>query len=255
MASGSDAAACASASTKVSGVGAAGVVGVAGSPIADATWASLAVTAGLSMSPICRASLTSFCSEVMTLAGERPVATSLTSSKLFLRSAISASRMASWNWPWNSDAIRRALPIHCPTMRRTPGSSLGPIAISATTPMTSSSLHPISNMKKSAYASAPLVPPCPGLSEQVPSLRERAPPAPFTHRSNGLAADIRAGGRRSRAVIDRLDRLGLLRRLVVVLHALLEGLDALRDVAHQIRNLAAPEQQQDAPDHDDPVPN
>ena len=43
IASGSVAAACASASTKVSGVGAAGVVGVTGSSIADATCASLAV--------------------------------------------------------------------------------------------------------------------------------------------------------------------------------------------------------------------
>ena len=43
--------------------------------------------------------------------------------------------------------------------------------------------------------------------------------------------------------------------LVVVLHALLEGLDALRDVAHQVRNLAPAEQQQDDCDHDDPVPN
>ena len=41
----------------------------------------------------------------------------------------------------------------------------------------------------------------------------------------------------------------------VVGHALLEGLDALRDVAHQIGNLAAAEQQQDDCDHDDPVPN
>ncbi len=112
-------------------------------------------TAGLSMSPICRASLTSFCSEVMTLAGERPVAASLTSSKLFLRSAISASRMASWNWPWNSAAILRALPIHCPTMRSTPGSSFGPMAISATTAMTTSSLHPMSNMNSSAHARRP----------------------------------------------------------------------------------------------------
>ena len=89
---------------------------------------------GLSISPICSASLTSFCSDVMKIAaGDMPVATSLTSSKLFFRSAISASRIASWNWPWNSAAIWRALPIHCPTMRSTPGSSFGPMAISATT--------------------------------------------------------------------------------------------------------------------------
>ena len=64
----------------------------------------------------------------------------------FLMSAISASRIASWNWPWNSDAMRRILPIHWPQVRRTPGSSFGPIAINATTPMTTSSPHPISNI-------------------------------------------------------------------------------------------------------------
>ena len=109
-------------------------------------------TAGLSTSSIRSASLTSFCSEVMMLPPVKPVAASLTSSKLFLRSAISASRIASWNWPWNSAAILRALPIHCPTMRSTPGNSFGPMAISATTAMTTSSLHPMSNMKNSAHA-------------------------------------------------------------------------------------------------------
>jgi hypothetical protein len=57
-------------------------------------------------------------------------------------------------------------------------------------------------------------------------------------------------------VIDGLHRFGRLFGLLgIVLHALLEGLDALRDVAHQVRNLAATEQQQDHCDHDDPVPN
>jgi hypothetical protein len=37
-------------------------------------------------------------------------------------------------------------------MRSTPGSSFGPMAISATIAMMTSSLHPISNMKISAYA-------------------------------------------------------------------------------------------------------
>jgi len=95
----------------------------------------------------------------------KPVAASLTSSKLFLRSAISASRMASWNWPWNSAAILRALPIHCPTMRSTPGSSFGPMAISATTAMTAISLHPISNMNFSAHARRPR--PAPFLNRRV----------------------------------------------------------------------------------------
>jgi hypothetical protein len=68
------------------------------------------------------------------------------SSACFFRSATSASRNASWNWPWNSADMRRILPIHCPIERSTPGSSFGPIAISATMPMTTSSDQPMSNM-------------------------------------------------------------------------------------------------------------
>src|SRR6266478_1057239 len=75
--------------------------------------------------------------------------------------------------------------------------------------------------------------------------------------SDSLAADVgaRRRGWRCVVVIDRLHGLGLFRSLVIVLHALLEGLDTLRDVAHQVGNLAAAEQQQDDCDHDDPVPN
>src|SRR6185437_13497989 len=160
IASGSPGAACASASTDVSGAGRTGV-GVTGSMVA--TVASLegsaspnpeVVGASMGLSTSSRRSevVTSFCSDVMILPLARPDAASRTSSKLFLRSAISASRMASWNWPWNSEAILRALPIHCPTMRSTPGSSFGPMTISATTAMTAISLHPISNMKNPAHA-------------------------------------------------------------------------------------------------------
>src|SRR3954463_6729344 len=162
MASGSFTAACASASTKVSGVGASGVVGVAGASLEVAS-ASLEVaggstaaevSAGLSSASTRSASLTSFWSEVIRLLPAKPEAASLTSSKLFLRSAISASRIASWNWPWNSAAILRPFPIHCPTMRSTPGSSFGPMAIRATTPIRTSSLHPMSNMRSSVHASS-----------------------------------------------------------------------------------------------------
>ena len=123
--------------------------GVTGGSTADV---SAAEAAGLSRTSMSSALLTSFSSEVIRLPVVKPDAASFTSSKLFLRSAISASRMASWNWPWNSAAILRALPIHCPTMRSTPGSSFGPMAISATTAMTAISLHPISNMNDSAHA-------------------------------------------------------------------------------------------------------
>src|SRR5258705_13638348 len=284
IASGSPATACASASLKVSGIGISGVVGVTGASSFDVAGGSIAGVsltdaAALSMPSMSSALPTSFSSEVMVLLPVKPVAASLTSSKLFLRSAISASRMASWNWPWNSAAILRALPIHCPTMRSTAGNSFGPMAISATTAMTTSSLHPMSNMKNSAHASRfhpntclnkiwaarvslsrscsaglaqPVLPRvCRTINTLRPLCRKPAPRC-----SDNLAADIRSGGRGRRCImIDRLHGLGLLRSLVIVLHALLEGLDALRDIAHQIGDLAAPEQQQDDCDHDDPVPN
>ena len=48
---------------------------------------------------------------------------------------------------------------------------------------------------------------------------------------------------------------GVRLRIVVLGHALLEGFDALRHVAHQIGNLAAPEKHHDEQEHDDPMPN
>src|SRR5262249_7750178 len=111
-------------------------------------------------------------------------------------------------------------------MRSTPGSSFGPMAISATTAMRTNSLHPMSNMKISAHAK----PLCPNRE-----IRIRPSASATLCRSDGLAADVRARSRgRCAVVIDRLHRFGLLGGLVIVLHALLEGLDALRDVTHQV---------------------
>src|ERR1700722_1487499 len=164
---------------------------------------------------------------------ENPLAASLTSSKLFLRSAISASRIASWNWPWNSAAILRALATHCPTMRKTPGNSLGPIATSAITAMTRYSLHPMLNMKASAHAR-----PSPFVTGER-SFRVLSPPAyNAPGSSDRFAADIRPRCLRRGVVIDRLHRLALVGHFVVVLHALLEGFDALGDVTHHIGNLS-----------------
>src|ERR1700760_283520 len=127
-------------------------------------------------------------------------------------------------------------------MRSTPGNSFGPIAISATTAMTTISLQPMSNMKDSAHA------------KFAPRMRRR-PRLPWFG-SDRLAADVLSRcRRRRRIVIDGLHRLRLVGRGLVILHALLEGLDALGNVTHQIRNLAAAEQQQDDCDHHDPVPN
>src|SRR6266702_1932646 len=133
-------------------------------------------------------------------------------------------------------------------MRRTPGNSLGPMATRATTPMRTNSLQPMSNMTSSVHAKP----------RSAQSLTRRIGAATRVSRapgSDGLAADV--GSRRGRRgrVLDGLGRLGLVGDLVVVLHALLEGLDALRHVAHEIRNLAAAEHQTDHCDHQDPVPN
>src|SRR5207302_8162294 len=101
-------------------------------------------------------------------------------------------------------------------MRSTPGSSFGPMAISATTAMTTSSLHPMSNMENSAHAKVAPFP--------VNRIGRRFA-SPFRPRSDSLAADVRSRRRgRRRVVIDGFDRLGLVRGLFVVLHALLEGL-------------------------------
>ena len=81
-------------------------------------------------------------SKLARLAVELPI-----SSTCFFSSVISASRMASWNWPWNSAAIRRTLPIHRPAVRSAVGNSFGPITISATMPIRTSSPQPISNME------------------------------------------------------------------------------------------------------------
>src|SRR5262249_5227230 len=67
--------------------------------------------------------------------------------------------------------MRRILVIHCPTERSTPGNSFGPIAINATTPITTSSLQPISNMSC-------LTPRPHGFNEIVDEVR-RQPPNPI----------------------------------------------------------------------------
>src|SRR5438094_4958342 len=133
-------------------------------------------------------------------------------------------------------------------MRSTPGSSFGPMAISATTAMTTSSLHPISNMKVSAHARI--------WPQPLAGFGGARGFSQCGFYLNGLAANVRARRRRRRIVVDGLRRLGrLFSHLVVFLHALLERLDAGGDVTHQVRNLATAEQQQDHHNHDEPVPN
>src|SRR5262249_9791086 len=143
--------------------------------------------------------------------------------------------------------MRRSLLIHCPSVRSTVGSSFGPIAINATTAMSSSSLQPISNME----ASTPRGARCAG-----------APPIYAARRRERSAGLARLGdGRRwsgRRLVVDRLrvglDGLGL--GFFFFREPFLERLDALGEIAHQLRDLAAPaEQQQAHGQNQNPVPN
>src|SRR5215470_9873229 len=140
--------------------------------------------------------------------------------------------------------MRRTFPIHCPSVRNAPGSSFGPIAISATMPIRRSSLQPMSNIGHHSMAGMP-----------AQTARESRRPG-----SASLALFRRCGraaGNRS-ARLDRLHLLGLGRlfRLLVFREALLERLDALGEVAHQLRNLAtAAKQQKTNRQYDDPMPN
>src|SRR5476649_2162479 len=109
--------------------------------------------------------------------------------------------------------MRRILPIQWPIERNTVGNSFGPIAISATMPMTTISPQPRPNMNWLAY------------NDWARRLGAHALGATLGFRLR------RAGG------IDGLDRLGLyVGGLFVFRHAFLEGLNALSEVAHQRRN-------------------
>src|SRR5580698_5355726 len=104
----------------------------------------------------------------------------------------------------------RTLRVYWPSVRNTPGSSFGPITISATTPMSRNSVQLMSNMETPR-------PPC------------RAPKAQFARGRRdsalnlalGTGALLHIGGR---LVIDGLDRcvsLGRRIRRILIGHALL----------------------------------
>src|SRR5580704_10347449 len=125
----------------------------------------------------------------------------------------------------------RTLRVYWPSVRNTPGSSFGPITISATTPINRNSLQLISNMK------TPRPP--------------RPPAACLAGRGDRRegAASARPCSRTRRAGLGRFHGL-------VLGHALLEGFDALGDVAHHVRNLAAAAEDQKQHGADDqPMPD
>src|SRR6185503_7121978 len=188
----------------------------------------------------------SFCVSAIGLMLDRSPTEPLTvlamSSACFFRSCSSASRSASWNWPWNSPAMRRTLFMVRPTVRSTAGNSLGPITMSAMTPMTTSSPQPMSNMDQPTPAAAA------GFA--------RFKAAAKLSGANALGAPLGLGlCRRAGRMVDALGRLGF-RRFFFLGHALFEGLDALREVAHQRRDFSAPaEQDHHHQQHDDPMPD
>src|ERR1041385_8819040 len=140
--------------------------------------------------------------------------------------------------------MRLILPIHWPSVRKTVGSSFGPIAISATMPMITSLPQSSSNIGL-ANSQARQAPTMPARSAAQSALLR-------AHSPGALGVRFRRTGS---LMIDVLGRLRFVRRLVVFRHALFERLDALREVSHQRRNLASsPEQDHHDHQDDDPMP-
>src|SRR5256885_15070944 len=128
--------------------------------------------------------------------------------------------------------MRRILLIHCPTVRSTVGSSFGPITMSATTPMMTSLPQLMSNIGLSTPRGAQPFGGAPLQFSQAPNAKGSGRAA-FDAL---LGVGARLHRRRGIVVVDDLHvglaRLGL--GDLVLGHALLERLDALGDVAHQL---------------------
>src|SRR3954451_20920520 len=146
--------------------------------------------------------------------------------------------------------MRRSLAVHCPTVRKTVGSSFGTIAISATMPIRRSSPQPISNIeiaspsaitRERALRSAP---------------RSRAPPNSSTRL---VSLHRRAAGGWDGLMVDAFYWIGLgglCFSLLILRQPFLERFDALGEIAHEVRDLAAPAEQQQTNGQDqNPVPN
>src|ERR1700691_3284075 len=140
----------------------------------------------------------------------------------------------------------RTLRAHCPAVRNTAGSSLGPITISATTPISRNSVQEISNME------------IPGPFSRHAGIGAGCPRSPAAGASGHLGAGL---GTRFHHVaglmVEGLNgRIGVRRASLFLRHALLEGFDAFGDVAHHVRNLAAPAEYQEQHGADDqPMPD
>src|SRR5215475_2927534 len=141
--------------------------------------------------------------------------------------------------------MRRILPIHWPTVRSTAGNSLGPITTSAITAMMMILPQPRSNIGLSFHDAAESRGRAAGQAVGAACVRAEI--------STGLMALRLRGDAFGLVVVDGL-LLGRGRhrgRLLVVRHALLEGLDALGEVAHERGDFAAPAEQQERDRNDD----
>src|SRR6202161_304758 len=142
----------------------------------------------------------------------------------------------------------RTLRAHCPAVRNTAGSSLGPITINATTPISRNSVQEISNMEF----------PAPGPFSRHAGVGAGCPRCPAAGASGHLGAGL---GTRLHYVaglmVEGLNRrIGGRRTGLFLGHALLEGFDAFGDIAHHVRNLAAPAEYQEQHGADDqPMPD
>src|SRR5271163_95263 len=136
----------------------------------------------------------------------------------------------------------RMLRVYWPSARMTPGSSFGPITISATTPMSRNSVQLMSNIKT--------------LRPLAGAVADRREGSRALDLALGFGAPLDVGSRLMVDGLHRRVRLGSGFGAIVIGHALLEGFDALGDVAHHVRNLAAPaeHQQKDGAD-DQPMPD
>src|SRR6202041_3253342 len=140
----------------------------------------------------------------------------------------------------------RTLRAHCPAVRNTAGSSLGPITISATTPISRNSVQEISNME------------IPGPFSRHAGICAGRPRCPAAGASGHLGAGL---GTRLHYVaglmVEGLNgRVGGRRVGLFLGHTLLEGFDAFGDIAHHVRNFAAPAEYQEQHGADDqPMPD
>src|SRR5688572_11650681 len=134
-------------------------------------------------------------------------------------------------------------PNRWPIVRATPGSRSGPITINATTPISSSSEKPISNIWRQARGQA---------------WRTRLPGG-SAHGDSGAGAsdagpvlDLALDGLAGRG---RDFRLGLARLVFLGSHAVLEAAHSAAQIGAEVAQLLGAEDQHDHQQHDEPVPD